>query len=104
LEENNMIKEIKSEKEFKENVLDSTDAVLVDFNATWCGPCKMQRPILENLSKEYKIVSVDTDENEELAYKYKVMSIPCMVLIKDGKEINRMVGLHSEEDIKEFMK
>ena len=99
-----MIKEIKSEKEFKENVLDSTDAVLVDFNATWCGPCKMQRPILENLSKEYKIVSVDTDENEELAYQYKVMSIPCMVLIKDGKEINRMVGLHSEEDIKEFLK
>ena len=99
-----MIKEIKSEKEFKENVLDSTDAVLVDFNATWCGPCKMQRPILENLSKDYKIVSVDTDENEELAYQYKVMSIPCMVLIKDGKEINRMVGLHSEEDIKEFLK
>ena len=99
-----MIKEIKSEKEFKENVLDSTDAVLVDFNATWCGPCKMQRPILENLSKEYKIVSVDTDENEELAYQYKVMSIPCMVLIKDGKEVKRMVGLHSEEDIKEFMK
>jgi len=104
LEENNMIKEIKSEKEFKENVLDSTDAVLVDFNATWCGPCKMQRPILENLSKDYKIVSVDTDENEELAYQYKVMSIPCMVLIKDGKEVKRMVGLHSEEDIKEFMK
>ncbi len=99
-----MIKEIKSEKEFKENVLDSTDAVLVDFNATWCGPCKMQRPILENLSKDYKIVSVDTDENEELAYQYKVMSIPCMVLIKDGKEVKRMVGLHSEEDIKEFMK
>lgn len=99
-----MIKEIKSEKEFKENVLDSTDAVLVDFNATWCGPCKMQRPILENLSKDYKIVSVDTDEKEELAYQYKVMSIPCMVLIKDGKEVKRMVGLHSEEDIKEFMK
>ena len=99
-----MIKEIKSEKEFKENVLDSTDAVLVDFNATWCGPCKMQRPILENLSKDYKIVSVDTDENEELAYQYKVMSIPCMVLIKDGKEVKRMVGLHSKEDIKEFMK
>ena len=99
-----MIKEIKSEKEFKENVLDSAEAVLVDFNATWCGPCKMQRPILENLSKEYKIVSVDTDENEELAYKYKVMSIPCMVLIKDGKEVKRMVGLHSEEDIKEFFK
>lgn len=99
-----MIKEIKSEKEFKENVLDSTDAVLVDFNATWCGPCKMQRPILENLSKDYKIVSVDTDENEELAYQYKVMSIPCMVLIKDGKEVKRIVGLHSEEDIKEFMK
>ena len=99
-----MIKEIKSEKEFKENVLDSTDAVLVDFNATWCGPCKMQRPILENLSKDYKIVSVDTDENEELAYQYKVMSIPCTVLIKDGKEVKRMVGLHSEEDIKEFMK
>ena len=99
-----MIKEIKSEKEFKENVLDSTDAVLVDFNATWCGPCKMQRPILENLSKDYKIVSVDTDENEELAYQYKVMSIPCMVLIKDGKEVKRMVGLHSEEDIKEFLK
>ena len=64
----------------------------------------MQRPILENLSKDYKIVSVDTDENEELAYQYKVMSIPCMVLIKDGKEVKRMVGLHSEEDIKEFMK
>lgn len=76
--------------------------VLVDFNASWCGPCRMLRPILEEISEERansKIVSIDVDEEDELAGKYNVSSIPCLVLFKDGKEVKRSVGLVPKDDI-----
>ncbi len=84
-----MIKEITNE-DFNE-VIKGT--VLVDFNATWCGPCKMLKPVLEEISEErsFKIVSVDVDNNMELAREYGVMTIPCLILFKDGKEIKRSV-------------
>lgn len=91
---------------FESEVLKSEVPVLVDFNADWCGPCRMVRPVLDELASEsddYKIVSVNVDDEDELAAKYNVSSIPCMVLIKDGKEENRIIGLRPKSDIKEFL-
>lgn len=96
--------EIKNNDEFKEKVLDSKDKVLVDFNADWCGPCQMLKPIMEEIGEDNKVVSVNTDANPDLAEKYGVMSIPCVVLIKDGKEINRTVGFHTKDEILDMLK
>ena len=93
-----MIKEIK-ENEFENIVLKSKEKVLVDFYATWCGPCRMLRPVLESISSDKKIVSIDVDDAENLAREYGVMSIPCLILFQDGKEIKRSVGLKSKSEI-----
>lgn len=70
---------------------------LVDFNAAWCGPCQMQFPILKELAAEsngkYQIASVNVDVEADLAAKYSISSIPCMIIFKDGKEVERVVGL-----------
>ena len=84
-----------TEDQFDEAVLKSDIPVLVDFFATWCGPCKMMEPVLEQLSEEntnVKFVSVDTDEAERLAIKYGISSIPCMILFKNGEEADRSIG------------
>ena len=84
----------------------SSGTVLVDFNASWCGPCRMIRPILDEIAEEKansKIVSVDIDEQSELAEKYNVSSIPCLVLFKDGKEVTRSVGLKPKEEIEKLL-
>ena len=74
--------------------------VLVDFFATWCGPCKMQSPVLEEL-KEYrsdvKVVKIDVDQETEIARLYGVMSIPTLILFKDGKEVAKNVGFMPKE-------
>ena len=96
-----MIKEIK-ESEFESVVLKEKGRVLVDFYANWCGPCKMLRPILESIASERndkKIVSIDVDEAENLAREYGIISIPCVILFEDGKEINRSIGLKSKSEI-----
>lgn len=95
-----------TKENFEEEVIRSQVPVLVDFNANWCGPCRMVRPVLDELaeeSDEYKIVSVNVDEENELASEYGVLSIPCMVLMKDGKEVNRSVGFRPKSDIKELL-
>ena len=100
-----MIKEIK-EKEFNDVVLKSKEKVLVDFYATWCGPCRMLRPILDEIASERsstKIVSIDVDDANDLASKYGIISIPCLILFEDGKEINRSVGLKSKSDIESMI-
>lgn len=87
---------------FDSEVLNSNAPVLVDFNANWCGPCRMLKPILEEISNDrgsYKIVSVNIDDEESLALQYNVSSIPCLVLFKEGKEVKRSVGLRPKEDI-----
>jgi len=99
------MKEI-NEKNFIEEVIDYKGKVLVDFNADWCGPCKMLKPVLEKISDEdttNKYVSVNVDENPELAKEYNVFSIPCLVVISDGKEINRSVGMISKSEIEKLM-
>ena len=100
-----MVEEISGEK-FEEEVLKAQEKVVVDFYANWCGPCRMLRPILEELSdeiKNFKFVSVNIDNEENLAEKYGISSIPCLVIIQNGKEINRSIGLKSKADLKEVL-
>ena len=90
------------EDEFEEKVLTSDKKVLVDFYATWCGPCKTMTPIIKEIAKEHneiKFVKVDVDKNEELAIKYNVMSIPTMIIMKDGKVTKTFVGVTDKESI-----
>ena len=87
---------------FEKEVLNSKETVLVDFNADWCGPCRMLKPSLEELANEkdnVKIVSINIDDEYELAEQYGVQSIPCLVLFKNGKEEKRNVGLISKDEI-----
>lgn len=93
-------------EEFEKEVLQAKSKVLVDFNADWCGPCRMLGPVIEELAeekKDLKVVSVNVDDNSDLAQKYGVMSIPCLLLFKDGKESKRSIGLISKEDLEELV-
>lgn len=95
-----------NEELFDKEVLNSDKKVLVDFNAEWCGPCKMLKPVLEAMSKEnnkVKFVSVNVDDNGDLAREYNVFSIPCLVVIENGKEIKRSVGLISKSELEELI-
>ncbi|EOI00332.1 thioredoxin [Enterococcus moraviensis ATCC BAA-383] len=79
--------------------------VLIDFWATWCGPCRMQSPILEQLSEEYdesevKITKMDVDENPETPASFGIMSIPTLLLKKDGEVVEKAVGVHSKEQLR----
>ncbi len=91
---------------FKQEVIKSDKPVLVDFNAEWCPPCQALHPTLEELSEEsddFKIVTVDIDDQSELAEEYGVSSIPCLVSFKDGKEIDRRVGLQPKKRLLKMM-
>ncbi|MBR5419245.1 thioredoxin [Candidatus Saccharibacteria bacterium] len=91
---------------FKTEVIKSTVPVLVDFNATWCPPCRALHPTLEELSEEsddYKIVTVDVDAEEPLAGAYGVSSIPCLVFFRDGEEYDRRVGLQPKKRLMKIL-
>lgn len=89
---------------FSSEVLKSENKVLVDFNANWCGPCRMLRPILESIENDnIKIASINIDNEEELASKYNVSSIPCLVLFENGIEIKRSIGLIPKDEIKNLI-
>lgn len=98
--------EIITEKQFKEKT--KKGVVLIDFFATWCGPCKMQAPVLEDVQKELgesaHIFKVDVDEDEKLARSFGIMSIPTMILFVDGKEKEKHVGLWQKQDVLDTMK
>lgn len=97
-----MIKHIK-EEEFETEVLKSKEPVIVDFFATWCGPCKMLSPILEQAAKEIegkaKVIKIDIDDAENLTKKFGILSVPTMVIIADGKEQEKLVGLRQKQQI-----
>lgn len=91
-----------NEQNFAEEVLQSDKPVLVDIWAPWCGPCKMLGPVVEEIAQEceqVKVVKINADESLELAQKYDVSSIPTLLVINDGKVVNRSVGLIPKADI-----
>lgn len=90
---------------FDEEVANSSIPVMIDFYADWCGPCKMLMPIVEELAGEYEgkvnIVKLDVDASQDLAQKYGVMSIPTLVFIKDGNEVDRITGAMPKDALAE---
>ena len=96
-----MIKYLEKEEDFVE--LTQADKILVDFYAEWCGPCKMIGQVFESMEKEVEVLKVNTDEFPDLAQKYGVMSIPTVLLFKNGSEVDKFIGLRSKEEILEFI-
>lgn len=91
-----------SNENFNSEVISCDKPVIIDFYADWCGPCKMLSPVVDKLAEEhseFKVVKVNVDENPDLAGSYQVMSIPTLVVIENGKEVNRSMGLQSKQDI-----
>ncbi|MBU7007893.1 thioredoxin [Phosphitispora fastidiosa] len=89
---------------FKGEVLEASEPVLVDYWAPWCSPCRMIGPIVDELAGEYqgkiKVGKVNVDENREIAIEYGVMSIPTLIVFKAGKAVDRVVGFKSKNDLK----
>lgn len=95
-------------KNFENEVLNSERPVLVDFYADWCGPCKMMGPVVEELAEELKDIAkvgkINVDENQDLAMKYNVMSIPTLIIFKEGKETHRLVGVRDKSELLSYFK
>jgi len=96
-----------SENDFKATVLDSQQPVLVDFWATWCGPCRMVAPIVEELAEQYKdklgFAKVNVDEAPKIASSYNVMSIPTLIVFKGGKPFEQVVSYRPKKDIQKLI-
>ena len=96
-----MVKKVNAQ-EFAEEAMKASVSV-VDFNATWCGPCRMLAPVLESLSEKYadrvSFYGVDVDESPELAMQYQVNSVPCLVLLKNGQFVDQSIGFRPEPQL-----
>lgn len=98
-----MAREINS-SEFQSEVLGSNGTVLVDFSATWCGPCKMLAPIIDELDTEVegraKVLKVDVDKSSDIARKYNIMGVPTVIIFKNGTAVEQIVGFQPKEILK----
>ena len=96
---------ILTNQNFEEEVKDGL--VLVDFFATWCGPCKMMKPVISKIAEEYKgkikVGKVNVDDENELAMKYGISSIPTLILFKDGEPLKSLIGLSSKSEIENMI-
>lgn len=95
-----------NQENFFEEVLKSEKPVLVDFFASWCGPCKMLSPIIDEIAEEredIKVVKIDIDQQPELAAQYGVMSVPNLFVIKDGKVVNQAAGVRPKQQILDLL-
>ena len=91
---------------FQAEVLEAKETVLVDFWASWCGPCKMIGPIIDQIADErsdVKVCKVNVDDEQELAVQFKVMSIPTLIVFKEGKEVNRIVGFRPKAELAKLL-
>ena len=95
-----------TDENFENEVLKAKGTVIVDFYGTWCMPCKMLAPIVEKVVKDnnIKLAKVDVDENEDLVRRYRIMSVPTLMIFRDGEHINTSAGLVSENRILELIK
>ena len=97
-----------SNENFENEVKKSDKVVLVDFYADWCGPCRMMSPIVDEIASEatenVKVCKLNVDECQDIAIEYDVMSIPTLIIFKNGEVINKLVGLHDKESILNLIK
>ncbi len=91
-----------TQNNFQEEVLNSDKPVLLDFWASWCGPCRMVGPIIDEIAGEHpeiKVGKINVDEQQELAAAFKIMSIPTLMVVKDGKVVNQAMGVRPKDQI-----
>jgi thioredoxin 1 len=96
-----------NESNFQKEVLEFKGQVLVDFWASWCGPCQMLSPIIEQVNherKEIKVVKVDVDQNQNLALQYNISSIPAVLIFDEGKVVDTIIGFHQKQDYLKALK
>ena len=97
-----------NENNFEEEVLKSGGKVLIDFYADWCGPCRMMSPVIDDIAKELegkvKVGKINVDNNQELAIKYNVMSIPTIIVFENGNPVNTFIGVTDKNEILEVLK
>lgn len=96
-----------TKQNFEEEVIAEEKPVLVDFWAPWCGPCRMLSPVIDELANEHdavKVAKVNIDEQQELAREYQIMTVPSLLLFKDGKPVAKSIGVKPKEEIEKMLK